>query len=248
MHASSKSPKSQSQASPLALPLQQRIQIIAALMENHFFDLSKFPEIAGGLLFPQFWAFQEGGNRYSPVLALYLREVEAFLVQTKTPEFWRLRVEDTDRMPYSAAGNFYLNQYLDRAQASAFEKCRSMLARDLYQWRNDAEIRRDILIVFLHKNLEYLKRLYVLHQPHNQNVAATAQALETCFDAPENRAFMRGLQLSQWILAVWLPLQLRHSYCQDRQGRSETECGQAQEELFADCDLPTQYPDDTVFI
>lgn len=248
MQTSSKSPKSGSQERPFELPLQQRIQIIASLMENHFFDLSKFPEIAGGLLFPQFWAFQERGNRYSPVLALYLREVEAFLVQTKTPEFWRWRAEDTDRIPYSAAGNFYLNQYLDRAQASAFENCRSMLARDLYQWRNDAEIRRDILIVFLHKNLEYLKRLYVLHQPHNQNVAATAQALEACFDAPENRAFMRGLQLSQWILAVWLPLQLRHSYCQDRQGRSETECGQAQEGLCADCDPPTQYPDDTVFI
>lgn len=248
MHTSSKSPQSGAQEKPFELPLQQRIQIIAALMENHFFDLSKFPEIAGGLLFPQFWAFQERGNRYSPVLGLYLREVEAFLTQTKTPEFWRLRQEDTDRIRYSAAANFYLNQYLDRAQASAFEKCRNMLARDLYQWRNDPEIRRDILIVFLHRNLEYLKRLYVLHQPHNQNVAATAQALEACFDAPENRAFMRGLQLSQWILAVWLPLHLRHSCCQDRQGRSATECGQTQQRLCADRDPPTQGPDDTVFI
>lgn len=248
MHTSSRNPESPSPERPFALPLAQRIKIIAALMENHFFDLSKFPEIAGGLLFPQFWAFQESGNRYSPVLALYLREVEAFLAQTKTLEFWRLCPEDTDPIRYSAAVNFYLNQYLDRAQATAFENCRSMLAHNLYQWQNDPEIRRDLLIVFLHQNLEYLKRLYVLHQPHNQNVAATAQALEACFDAPENRAFMRGLQLSQWILAVWLPLQLRHSYAQHSQRRRETECGQVQQRLCAAGDPPTQYPDDTIFI
>lgn len=237
-----------SQEKPFELPFQERIRVISSLMENHFFDLSKFPGLAGGSLFPQFWAFQNGVNSYSAVLALYLQELETFPLQMKAPEFWRFQPEDRDQIRYSAAVNFYLNRYLGRAEATAFENCLRMLARNCYEWKDDPKIGRDFLLLFLHQNLRYLKCLYVLYQPHNLNVDATAEALQSCFDAPENHAFMVGLKLSQWVLDEWLPLHLRHCYHKDKPDREETKRGKVQDGLFEHRDRHARCIDSTVLV
>lgn len=136
-----------------------------------------------------------------------------FLSRLGTAEFWACALCRKDQPRWTAAARFYLQTLFPGHSAMRFgDDCR-MWGRSFYATRHDPEGARDILLLYLAQNLHRLKRLYILEQPHNRNLAPETRALERCFGAPANAMLFVGDRFSRWVLEEWLPYQLRFVCC-----------------------------------
>lgn len=134
----------------------------------------------------------------------------SFLARISKSEFWTCALCKKDQLRYSPAVHFYLQSQFDNQPAMNFHDYCQVWGQSFFATRHDLSSARDILLLFLDQNLRYLKRLYILEQPHNQDLAPTREALERCFDSPANAMLFVGDRFARWALEDWLPFHLRN--------------------------------------
>jgi hypothetical protein len=151
----------------------------------------------------------------------------SFLARVGTTEFWTCALCRKDQLRDSAATCFYLQCMFPEHAGMRFRDYCRIWGQSFYATRYDFDSARDILLLFLDQNLQHLKRLYILVQPSNQDLAPDARALEHRFDAPDNAMLFVGDRFSRWVLEEWLPFQLRYVCCRQflaNDDMSECEC------------------------
>ena len=139
----------------------------------------------------------------------------SFLARICKSEFWTCALCRIGQPRYSPAAHFYIQSLCAEQAAMDFRDYCQAWGLSFFAARHDLDSARDILLLFLDQNLGYLKRLYILEQPHNQNLAPDAQALARCFDTPANAMLFVGDRFSRWVLEDWLPFQLRYVCCRE---------------------------------
>ncbi|HYD59603.1 MAG TPA: hypothetical protein VEC35_04575 [Noviherbaspirillum sp.] len=142
-------------------------------------------------------------------------------------EFWTCALCRKDQARSSAAARFYLDDRFQEMVGMRFRDYCQIWGQSFFATRHDFDSARDILLLFLDQNLDLLKRLYILDQPHNRDLAPDAQALERCFEAPDNAMLFVGDRFSRWVLDEWLPFQLRYVCCRQfvpDESTSECQC------------------------
>lgn len=137
----------------------------------------------------------------------------SFLARVGTTEFWACALCRKDQLRDSAATRFYLQCLFPEQAGMHFHDYCQIWGQSFYAARHDFSSARDILLLFLDQNLVHLKRLYILAQPHNQDLTPDARVLERRFDAPDNAMLFVGERFSRWVLDEWLPFQLRYVCC-----------------------------------
>lgn len=139
----------------------------------------------------------------------------SFLALIGKSEFWTCALCKKDQLRYSPAVHFYLQTLFDKQPAMRFHDYCQVWGQSFFAARHDVCSARDILLLFLDQNLRYLKRLYILEQPHNQDLAPSREALERCFDSPANAMLFVGDHFARWTLEDWLPFHLRNVCCRE---------------------------------
>ena len=139
----------------------------------------------------------------------------SFLARLCKPEFWTCALCKKNQLRSSPAVHFYMQCLFPEQAPMGFRDYCQVWGQSFFAARHDLDSARDILLLFLDQNLRYLKRLYILEQPHNRNLAPTAEALERCFDSPANAMLFVGSHFSQWVLEDWLPFHLRYVCCRE---------------------------------
>jgi len=137
----------------------------------------------------------------------------SFLARIGKPEFWTCALCKKDQLRYSPAVHFYLQTLFDDRASMDFHDYCQVWGQSFFAARHDLYSARDILLLFLDQNLRYLKRLYILEQPHNHDLAPTHEALDRCFDSPANAMLFVGDRFARWALEDWLPFHLRNVCC-----------------------------------
>lgn len=137
----------------------------------------------------------------------------SFLARIGKPEFWTCALCKKDQLRYSPAVHFYLQTLFDEQASMDFHDYCQVWGQSFFAARHDLYSARDILLLFLDQNLQYLKQLYILEQPHNRNLAPTREALARCFDSPANAMLFVGDRFAHWALEDWLPFHLRNVCC-----------------------------------
>ena len=140
---------------------------------------------------------------------------DTFAYRIRTREFWRSRFFRKDQISHSPAIEFYLRDCFEKEGVASFEEHFSIWTRSFYEARMDQLVVRYMLILFLNQNVEILRHLYILEQPYNQDVESTEEALQVCFNSPENRSLFPTSKFSRWVLDDWLPFHLSYYHCKD---------------------------------
>jgi len=146
----------------------------------------------------------------------------SFLSRICKAEFWTCALCRKDQLCYSPAVHFYLQNLFPEQVSMSFQDYCRIWGQSFFAARYDLCSARDILLLFLDQNLRYLKSLYILEQPHNQDLAPTPEALERCVDSPSNAALFIGDRFSHWVLEDWLPFHLRNVCCREFLAEEET--------------------------
>jgi hypothetical protein len=160
-----------------------------------------------------------------PAEELYLQNGEpavgSFLDRIRQAEFWRESLEDAQQggPQHSAqfgattpAIEFYLAYCFGSDYVATLENCFSICARSFHESRRDPDALRDILLFFLYQNFDFLIHLFLLRQPQFRTLPASAEALQSCFGAPQIAELLTGRQVADWVLREWLPGRLRAHY------------------------------------
>ena len=137
----------------------------------------------------------------------------SFLARLGNTAFWSCTMRETDQPRYSPAVRFYLDTLFPESCYMRFGDYCRIWAQSFHATRHDTDSARDLLLLFLNQNLSCLKRLYILDQPHNQDLPPSADALERCFDTPANATLFAGDRFSRWVLDDWLPFHVRTMHC-----------------------------------
>lgn len=137
----------------------------------------------------------------------------SFLARICKPEFWTCALCKKDQLHYSPAVQFYLRELFDDQASMDYDDYCQVWGQSFFATRHDLASARDILLLFLDQNLVHLKRLYILEQSHNLDLAPAADTLERCFDSPANAMLFVGDSFSRWALEDWLPFHLRNVCC-----------------------------------
>lgn len=152
----------------------------------------------------------------------------SFLARLAEPQFWSCALCRKDLLRYSPAARFYLGNLFPADSGMPFREYLRIWMHSFFATRHDTASARDMLLLFLHQNLDYLKRMYILEQAHNQDLAPAAEALQRCFDTPSNAALFTGGGFARWVLDDWLPFHLRVLCPRERLGQQggmqEAEC------------------------
>ena len=146
----------------------------------------------------------------------------SFLARIGKPEFWTCAMCKKDALRYSPAVHFYIGTLFGDHAPMGFREYCQVWGQSFFAARHDLDSARDILLLFLDQNLDYLKRLYILEQPHNEDLAPNAAALARCFDAPANAMLFVGDHFARWVLDDWLPFHLRFVCCREFVAQEET--------------------------
>lgn len=139
----------------------------------------------------------------------------SFLARICRPDFWTCAMCKKNQPRYSPAALFYIQTLFADHAALDFQGYCQVWGQSFFAARHDVASARDILLLYLDQNLRYLKRLYILEQPRNQNLMPTTQAMERCFDSPANTMLFVGDNFSRWVLEDWLPFHLRYVCCRE---------------------------------
>lgn len=139
----------------------------------------------------------------------------SFLARLCKSDFWTCALCKKDQVRYGPTVHFYIQSLFPEQASMGFRGYCQVWGQSFFAARHDLDSARDILLLFLDQNLRHLKRLYILEQPHNQDLAPTAQALERCFDSPANAMLFVGGHFSRWVLEDWLPFHLRYVCCRE---------------------------------
>ncbi|WP_420475520.1 hypothetical protein [Noviherbaspirillum sp. ST9] len=139
----------------------------------------------------------------------------SFLARIGKAEFWTCALCKKDQLRYSPAVHFYLHTQFDEQGSMNFHDYCQVWGQSFFAARHDLCSARDLLLLFLDQNLHCLKRLYILEQPHNQDLTSTSEALERCFDSPANAMLFVGDRFARWALEDWLPFHLRNVCCRE---------------------------------
>ncbi|RZI44447.1 hypothetical protein EGT07_03240 [Herbaspirillum sp. HC18] len=146
----------------------------------------------------------------------------SFLARIGRPEFWTCALCKKDQSRSSAAADFYLHNLFPEHAAMTFREYCRVWGQSFYAARYDVDSARDMLLLFLDQNLRYLKQLFILEQPHNQDLVPEAQALKRSLEAPANASLFVGDRFAHWVLDEWLPFNLRYVCCRAFLGAGET--------------------------
>jgi hypothetical protein len=138
-----------------------------------------------------------------------------FLARISRSDFWTCAMCKKNQLRDSPAAHFYIQTLFAEQASLGFQGYCQVWGQSFFAARHDVDSARDILLLFLDQNLRYLKRLYILEQPGNQDLPPTAQALEHCFDSPANAMLFVGGHFSRWVLEDWLPFHLRSVCCRE---------------------------------
>lgn len=130
-------------------------------------------------------------------------------VRIGDPDFWEAQTDERGALDYSPAARHYLLSRLGRRDAMSVDEYFHIWSGCFFAARKDVRSARDILMLFLHQNLEILKELYLLALPPHRHIAPTEEALHAVLDADSSRRFFHGAAFSRWVLDAWLPASLR---------------------------------------
>lgn len=130
-----------------------------------------------------------------------------FPARIQTSKFWQFQPCDTDRidpivMPFGPRQ--------ESGQRAVIVANLRMWSSRFYATRFDTETARDVLTLFLIRNLESLLHLYLRHQTDQQDLAALVNALCLHRADTEKLAPFSATTFSAWVLEDWLPRHLRN--------------------------------------
>ncbi len=145
----------------------------------------------------------------------------SFLDQLPRPEFWLVFAGETNPVADTPAINFYLAYCFGEDYADTLKNCFAVCARSFYDTRHDHSGARDLLLFFLHQNVDFLRHLFILNQSANRALAASAEALQECFGAPEIARLMLEPAFADWALQQWLPFQLRQHHADEDRAQTD---------------------------
>ena len=152
---------------------------------------------------------------------------DSFLGRIGKAAFWTCALCKKDQLRYSPAAQLHLQRLFAANDKFRFHDYCQVWGQSFYAARHDIDSARDLLLLFLDQNLPHLKQLYILEQPHNQDLALDALAIERCLDSAANTMLFIGDRFARWVLDDWLPFHLRYVCCRafnDPLGTPQPEC------------------------
>ncbi|HYD96998.1 MAG TPA: hypothetical protein VEC01_16840 [Noviherbaspirillum sp.] len=153
---------------------------------------------------------------------------DSFLGRIGKPAFWTCALCKKDQVRYSPAVQFHLQRLFSADGPMSFHDYCQVWGQSFYAARHDGDSARDLLLLFLDQNLRSLKELYILEQPHNQDLTPETRAVQRCLEASANAMLFVGDRFSRWVLDDWLPFHLRYVCCRGfnaPRGTPLPECG-----------------------